>query len=233
MNNKNIISDDANFSSPFRVSGGRFDAVKICGLKFPENINAVAALKPDFMGFIFYPKSPRYAEPFDISYLNSIQESIKKIGVFVNETLENVLTTVYKYKLDGVQLHGIEMVKMCNELRKTGLIVIKAFPIAEAYNFKVTKTYEGACDYFLFDTKTDAFGGSGLKFNWKMLNEYKGETPFLLSGGIAADDAEAILKIEHPKFAGIDLNSKFEISPGLKDVKLLKGFLTEIRTLNP
>ena len=203
--------------------------IKICGMKFPENIRAVAALKPDFMGFIFYPKSPRYAEPLDSAALSALPVSIKKIGVFVNENLENILTFVYKYKLDGVQLHGTELVEMCKELRKTGLMVIKAFPIAEAYNFRVTRPYEGVCDYFLFDTKTDAYGGSGVKFNWKMLDEYVGETPFLLSGGIAADDAEAILKIKHPKFAGIDLNSKFEVKPGEKNVELLKVFLKEIR----
>ena len=207
--------------------------VKICGMKYPDNIRAVAALKPDFMGFIFYPKSPRYAEPLDLASLNALPKTIKKIGVFVNENLENILTIAYKYKLDGVQLHGTELVEMCGELKSAGYIVIKAFPIAEAYNFKVTKDYEGACDYFLFDTKTDAFGGSGIKFNWSMLDEYVGETPFLLSGGIAADDAEAILKIEHPKFAGIDLNSKFEVKPGLKDVDLLRRFQLEIRTPNP
>jgi len=193
-------------------------------MKFPENIKAVAALKPDMMGFIFYPKSPRYAEPLDAAALNALPSSIKKIGVFVNESLENILTIAYKYQLDGVQLHGVELVKMCAELKKVGYIVIKAFPIATAYNFKVTKDYEGACDYFLFDTKTEAYGGSGLKFNWAMLDEYKGETPFILSGGIAADDAKALLKIEHPRFAGIDLNSKFEVSPGLKDVEKLNLF---------
>jgi len=202
--------------------------IKICGMKFPENIRAVAALKPDFMGFIFYPKSPRYAEPLDSAALSALPVSIKKIGVFVNENLENILTFVYKYKLDGVQLHGTELVEMCKELRKTGLMVIKAFPIAEAYNFRVTRPYEGVCDYFLFDTKTDAYGGSGVKFNWKMLDEYVGETLFLLSGGIAPDDAEAILKIIHPKFAGIDLNSKFEVKPGLKDVALLRNFLDQL-----
>lgn len=202
--------------------------IKICGLKYPENIRAAAALKPDFMGFIFYPKSPRYAEPLDVSTLNALPVSIKKIGVFVNETEENILTAVYKYKLDGVQLHGTELVAMCKELRETGLIIIKAFPIAEAYNFKVTKAYEGSCDYFLFDTKTDAYGGSGAKFNWAMLDEYKGETPFLLSGGIAPDDAEAILKIKHPKLAGVDLNSKFEVRPGEKNIGLLRGFMNEL-----
>jgi len=224
---KNI---ERNVTSTPPLRGGQEGLlIKICGMKFPENIAAVAALHPDFMGFIFYPKSPRYAEPLDSAELNALPESIKKIGVFVNENLENILTFVYKYKLDGVQLHGTELVEMCKELRKAGLIVIKAFPIAEAYNFRVTKPYEGACDYFLFDTKTDAYGGSGVKFNWKMLEEYKGETPFLLSGGIAADDAEAILKIKHPKFAGIDLNSKFEVKRGIKDVELLRGFLKKLK----
>jgi len=203
--------------------------LKICGLKYPENIQAVAALKPDFMGFIFYPKSPRYAEPLDSTTLNALPATIKKIGVFVNEDLENILTIAYQYKLDGLQLHGTELVDMCRELKKLGYIVIKAFPIAEAYNFKVTKAYEGVCDYFLFDTKTDSYGGSGVKFNWQILKDYKGETPFLLSGGIAVDDAEGILKINHPKFVGIDLNSKFEVKPGLKNIPLLKEFISQIR----
>jgi len=200
--------------------------IKICGLKYPENIQAVSALKPDFMGFIFYPKSPRYADPLDIKTLEALPPTIKKIGVFVNEDIENILTIAYKYKLDGLQLHGTELVDMCRKLKKLGYLVIKAFPIAEAYNFKVTKAYEGVCDYFLFDTKTDAYGGSGVKFNWQILKGYKGETPFLLSGGIAVDDAEAIRKIEHPLFAGIDLNSKFELKPGLKNISLLKEFIS-------
>jgi phosphoribosylanthranilate isomerase len=199
--------------------------LKICGMKYPENILEVATLKPNFMGFIFYPKSPRFAEPLNTTALQSLPESIKKIGVFVNEDLENILTSVYKYKLDGVQLHGTELVKMCRKLREAGLLVIKAFPIAAAYNFKVTKKYEGTCDYFLFDTKTESYGGSGVKFNWSLLQEYQGNTPFLLSGGIAPDDAPALLKINHPQFAGIDLNSKFELSPGLKNIETLKNFL--------
>lgn len=221
------IQDETNFSSPLRIGGGLY--IKICGMKYPENIRLVAALHPDLMGFIFYPKSPRYAEPLDIATLNALPKSIKKIGVFVNEDLERILTSVFKYKLDGVQLHGTENTDICRKLKDAGLIVLKAFPIAEAYNFKVTATYEGVCDYFLFDTKTDAYGGSGLKFNWSMLNEYVGNTPFLLSGGIASDDAEAILKINHQMFAGIDLNSKFEVSSGLKNVELLKGFVKLLR----
>lgn len=203
--------------------------VKVCGMKFPENIKEVVALEPDMIGFIFYPKSPRYAEPLDLKALESIPPSIKKIGVFVNEDLENILTEVYKYKLDGVQLHGTEMVKMCIDLRDTGLIIIKAFPIAEAFNFKVTNHYEGVCDYFLFDTKTDVFGGSGTKFDWKMIREYNGQTPFILSGGIALDDVDDILDIEHPKMVGVDLNSRFEFSPGLKDIHKLKRFIHRLK----
>jgi len=198
-------------------------------MKFPENIKSVAALQPDLMGFIFYPKSPRYAEPLDMATLESLPRSIKKIGVFVNEDLERILTFVFKYKLDGVQLHGIENKDICKKLKEAGLIVLKAFPIAEASNFQVTATYEGVCDYFLFDTKTEAYGGSGIKFDWTILDEYKGQTPFLLSGGISDADAEAILKINHPKFIGIDLNSKFEIEPGFKNVEMLKEFLSKFQ----
>ena len=202
--------------------------IKICGMKFPENIAAVAALKPDFMGFIFYPKSPRYAEPLDIDALNALPSTIKKIGVFVNENLENILTIAYKYKLDGLQLHGTELVDMCTELKRLGYIVIKAFPIAEAYNFKVTKDYEGACDYFVFDTKTSLPGGSGVKFDWNILYEYQGNTPFLLSGGISPEDVESIKKINHPKFSGVDINSKFEISPGLKSLVMVGAFVHKL-----
>ncbi|MBP1676894.1 MAG: phosphoribosylanthranilate isomerase [Bacteroidetes bacterium] len=198
-------------------------------MKHPQNIQLIAALQPDMMGFIFYPKSPRYAEPLDMAVLESLPRNIKKIGVFVNEDLERILTFVFKYKLDGVQLHGIENKDICQKLKEAGLIVLKAFPIAEVSNFQVTAIYEGVCDYFLFDTKTEAYGGSGVKFNWAMLDEYTGETPFLLSGGIAADDAEAILKINHPKFVGVDLNSKFELEPGLKNVEMLNVFLKELR----
>lgn len=203
--------------------------IKVCGLKFPDNIKAVIDLKPDFIGFIFYPNSLRFVEPFDVNVLQIIPPEIKKVGVFVNESLENILTIAHKYKLDVLQLHGSELVEMCMELKTAGFIVLKAFPIAEAYNFKVTKSYEGVCDYFLFDTKTEGYGGSGLKFNWEILKQYVGNTPFLLSGGIAADDAEAILKINHAKFAGIDVNSKFEISPGLKDISSLNVFIGELK----
>lgn len=203
--------------------------IKICGMKIPENIHAIAELNPDFMGFIFYPKSPRYAEPLDVEALKTLPKRILKIGVFVNASLDDMLTAIKKYSLNGVQLHGTESEDICYTLRMAGLLVFKAFPVAEVSDFDATDRYEGTCDFFLFDTKTKEYGGSGVKFDWRMLESYKGETPFLLSGGISADDADAIRAINHPKFTGIDLNSKFEVSPGLKDIDLLKSFLKEIR----
>ncbi len=199
--------------------------VKICGMKQPANIKQIALLKPDFMGFIFYPKSPRYVEPFPVEILNSLPKDIKKTGVFVNEDIDDILKTVHKYNLDAVQLHGSDLEKVCKKLRETELIIIKAFPISTASNFIPANHYEGLCDYFLFDTRTDQHGGSGVKFNWNLLYEYKGKTPFFLSGGIAPDDVNTISAISHPKFAGIDLNSRFEIKPGLKDADKLAEFL--------
>ncbi|HNX13220.1 MAG TPA: phosphoribosylanthranilate isomerase, partial [Paludibacteraceae bacterium] len=203
--------------------------IKICGLRDPENIREIAALQPDFMGFIFYPNSPRYVGQLDAGSLTSLPTSIKKTGVFVNENLENILTAISKYNLDAVQLHGADNKKLCRKIRQEAkTMVIKVFPIMDASNFRVTGDYEEVADYFLFDTKTDLYGGSGQKFNWNILQEYTGNKSFLLSGGIGADDVKAIRAIEHPLLAGVDLNSKFELKPGLKNVALLKQFIDEL-----
>ena len=204
--------------------------IKICGLRDPENIREIAALQPDFMGFIFYPNSPRYVGQLDAVSLTSLPTSIKKTGVFVNENLENILTAISKYNLDAVQLHGADNKKLCRKIRQEAkTMVIKVFPIMDASNFRVTGDYEDVADYFLFDTKTDLYGGSGQKFNWNILQEYTGNKSFLLSGGIGADDVKAIRAIEHPLLAGVDLNSKFELKPGLKNVALLKQFIDELK----
>ena len=204
--------------------------IKICGLRDPENIREIAALQPDFMGFIFYPNSPRFASQLDAGSLTSLPTSIKKTGVFVNENLENILTAISKYNLDAVQLHGADNKKLCRKIRQEAkTMVIKVFPIMDASNFRVTGDYEDVADFFLFDTKTDLYGGSGQKFNWNILQEYTGNKSFLLSGGIGADDVKAIRAIEHPLLAGVDLNSKFELKPGLKNVALLKQFIDELK----
>ena len=198
-------------------------------MKYPDNIREIAALQPDFMGFIFYPNSPRFADQLDVNSLESIPKSIKKVGVFVNDNLENILTCIQKYNLDAVQLHGAENGSLCRKIKEEAkTMVIKAFSVMGAYNLKVTKEYEDVADLFLFDTKTDLYGGSGQKFNWNILSEYQGNTPFLLSGGIGMEDVKAIRSIEHPKMIGVDVNSKFEIKPGLKNVALLKKFIEEL-----
>ncbi len=203
--------------------------IKICGMKYPENILEVSTLLPDYLGFIFYMKSPRFADRLDLSVLNSLPKNIKKVGVFVNESLENILTCIEKYNLDAVQLHGADNKKLCREIKEEAkTMVIKVFPIMASYNLKVTKDYEEVADLFLFDTKTDLYGGSGQKFNWNILHDYQGEKDFLLSGGISADDVKAIRKLEHPKMIGVDLNSRFEIKPGLKNVEMLREFITEL-----
>lgn len=203
--------------------------IKVCGMKYPENIREVSTLPIDYMGFIFYSKSHRYVKQLDLDVLNSIPHTIKKVGVFVNENLENILTAIHKYSLDAVQLHGAENKELCLQIKEEAKTkVIKAFPIMSSNNFKVTNTYEEAADLFLFDTKTDSFGGSGQKFNWHILHDYHGDKNFLLSGGIGLDDIKAIRKIRHPKMIGVDLNSRFEISPGMKDVALLLQFIEEL-----
>ena len=194
-------------------------------MKYPDNIRELGKLPVNFMGMIFYEKSPRYVDRLE---WDDIKESFvrgkERVGVFVNAGMDYILQMTNKYNLDLIQLHGNESPDFCKELNKT-MPVIKAFSIAESSDFEQTKDYEGLCDYFLFDTKTPQYGGSGQKFDWCILDEYNGDTSFILSGGISADDASNIKAIRHPKFCGIDLNSKFEIEPGLKNIELLQQFI--------
>jgi phosphoribosylanthranilate isomerase len=202
--------------------------IKVCGMKEPENIRRLAKLSIDFMGLIFYPKSPRYAGNLLPDTLSVLPDNIKKVGVFVNEQPEAVLAHIEKYKLDYVQLHGDESIETCRAIRKR-CPVIKAFSISEAVDLEKTADYQDVCDFVLFDTKTPQYGGSGKQFDWSILNAYKGQLPFFLSGGISADNVEEIQKIAHPLLYGIDLNSKFETSPGMKDTERLEGFISTIR----
>lgn len=197
--------------------------LKICGLKHSDNIRQVAGQNPDFMGFIFYDKSPRFLNDKKLAdVLNEIPQTIIKTGVFVNEDPSKIREISSAYGLDAVQLHGSESPELCNHFKKMGLKVIKAFGIQEASDFAQTKKYDASCDYFLFDTKTKKYGGSGESFDWKLLQFYNGNTPFLLSGGIEIDDLDEIQKISHPRIAGIDVNSGFELEPGLKDIRLIQ-----------
>jgi phosphoribosylanthranilate isomerase len=203
--------------------------IKICGMKYPDNILEVGSLLPDYMGFIFWEKSARY---FD-GQLPDLPQSIKKTGVFVNASQEEIISKITKYDLQAVQLHGHESVAFCQELKNTlakSIEIIKVFSVDAEFDFDQLKPFETVCDYFLFDTKGKLPGGNGTTFDWKVLENYASKKPFFLSGGIGLDEIELvneILKTDLPIFA-IDLNSKFEIEPGLKKPKLLSSFKQKI-----
>ena len=196
--------------------------LKICGMKYKDNIEAVANLQPDYLGFIFYDKSARH---FNTS-IPDIPKSIKKVGVFVDEELEIVQKTIQKFNLQAVQLHGSESPEYCAEL--SNVEVIKVFSIKDEFNFNVLEPYEDVCDYFLFDTKGKLPGGNGYTFNWNVLNQYPSTKPYLLSGGIGLNEIEKIKGFkasEASKYCyALDVNSKFEIEPGLKNIEELEKF---------
>lgn len=204
--------------------------IKVCGMREPENIREVMELGIDWMGLIFYQRSPRSIAsrviPEDIT-----SAPTRRVGVFVNATPGYIMEMAAVHRLDYLQLHGDESPDDCHAMQKRGYSLIKALPIARKEDLERTKAYEGRVDYFLFDTKCEGYGGSGKRFDWSVLADYDGETPFLLSGGIGPHSVEAIRAFHHPRLAGIDLNSGFEIEPGHKDVNKLKEFINQIQTI--
>jgi len=222
-----------------------------------DNIRAVSALGVDMLGFIFWPESPRFVRMISsqagimpdysrerLSQLRSaateevsdVAQKPQRVGVFVDDMPQNIVTRVYNYNLDFVQLHGSESPVMIDNLRRTlepdirpGVKIIKVLSIKTAEDLAQYKQYEDVVDLFLFDTKCQSVGGSGQQFDWQLLSAYDGSVPFLLSGGIGPDDVARIRAFNHPQFAGIDLNSRFEVEPGVKDVELLRKFLTELK----
>jgi len=202
-------------------------------MRDPENISGVVAALPDYLGFIFYPKSKRFVD-FEPSpeVLAIVSDSVKKVGVFVDETPEKVQGIVQNWNLEVVQLHGNESPEYCKQIKNSGITILKAFSVDESFDFGSLKAYSGVCDYFLFDTKGQLPGGTGQKFTWQLLENYQGDVPFFLSGGIGPDDLETVLNFSHPQLFGIDINSGFEISPALKDIEKAKNFISEIRKLN-
>ena len=236
--------------------------IKVCGMRDAENIREVAQLGVDALGVIFYPKSPRCVR--DLTGMGQTLKRtdadmhIPRVGVFVNDTLENIVIQIIRYDLDVIQLHGDEKPEMaedikqalaealdllCSEVqKKQGLAnkpqlektvqVCKAISVSSAEDIQKYKEYVGAVDFFLFDTKCESKGGSGQQFDWSVLDAYDGDVPFLLSGGIGPDDAERVKAFKHPLCFGIDINSKFEIEPGLKDVEKIKNFLEIVKKKN-
>ena len=221
--------------------------IKVCGMRDAQNIREVSQLGVDMIGMVFYPKSPRYVE-MQSSHAGIIPDYVKediniksakspaRVGVFVDDMVQNIVTRVVNYHLDYVQLHGNEPREMCENLRLTldpdirpDIKIIKAISVSDASDIQKYKEYVGAVDLFLFDTKCKTVGGSGQQFDWQVLEQYDGEVPFLLSGGIGPEDASRLHAFHHPKCIGIDLNSRFEIEPGVKDVEKLKGFLNAMQ----
>ena len=196
-----------------------------------DNIEELVALKPNFIGFIFYEKSPRFVgEELNEEYIKTIPKSIKKVGVFVNANPGYILDMVKKYDLQYAQLHGNEMPDICRSLRQKGVNIIKAFSIDENFNFAMLNNYKSFCDLFLFDTKGDKPGGNGVPFDWKLLKKYDNEKPFFLSGGIDLDNIETIIELSKtlPVY-GIDVNSLFETEPGVKDIAKLEKLFNLVR----
>lgn len=196
--------------------------IKVCGMTQADNIREVEETGIDMMGFIFYPHSPRclHTPP------SCLPVQAKRVGVFVNDLPEQILSRAEQYRLDYIQLHGNESPDFCRQLLTSGVRLIKAFSAFKATEKGATLPYEGICDYFLFDTPTPQYGGSGEQFDWSVLHDYTGNTPFLLSGGIGLHSIRAIRQFHHPLLAGFDLNSRFETSPGIKDVGLIRQFLS-------
>ncbi len=209
--------------------------IKICGVNDPENLRHVARLDADWIGLNFYPLSPRCLNLRGLPPAGSSEP--QRVGVFVDEMPQTILSRIVAFHLGIVQLHGSERAVMIQNLRRSlvpdireKLVVIKAINVATVADFSQCGEYEGVVDYFLFDTKGALHGGNGEKFNWDLLDAYQGHTPFLLSGGIGPSDANALRGIRHPLFRGVDVNSKFETAPGVKDIELLRSFIKRLRT---
>lgn len=202
--------------------------IKVCGMREGKNIFDIEQLGVDMIGLIFYSKSPRYVDKVP----NYLPRQAKRTGVFVNEQQAYIQTIANRFSLDYVQLHGDESPEQCRALQLAGLKVIKNFSIATEEDLKETVRYEGTCDYFLFDTKCETYGGSGKQFDRNILHHYNGQTPFLLSGGIDLRSARTIKSFGHPLLAGYDINSRFESKPGKKDIKRVAKFIKQIKGMN-
>lgn len=202
--------------------------IKVCGLKEPDNIKAVAELNPDYVGFINFSGSPRFIADMPRHVIDDLPAKIIKTGVFVNYSLEMISMLMREYGFNAVQLHGFENPEFCEAL-KGRVIVIKAFGVDENFDFSQLEPYIDHVDYFLFDAKTDKYGGSGISFNWKVLDNYKLDVPFFLSGGLSLDNLDEVLQINHPQFYLVDLNSRFEVTAGVKDIEKLKTAFEKIR----
>jgi len=207
--------------------------IKVCGMKFAENIANVATLEPDFLGFIFVSGSARYvADTVDPQQLLALPLGIKRVGVFVNETTANILRIAGQYGLDLVQLHGEETPEQCADLQVAGLPVMKVFSVGKTFDFAMLMPYVSYCTYFLFDTKGEMRGGNGTSFDWNLLKAYPLSVPYFLAGGLDLSHVPMLQELQLPGLFAVDLNSRFETAPAQKDVEKLREMLSVLRN-NP
>lgn len=221
------MNQSDNTSTPHR---DRF--IKVCGNCNEENLRQVSALTPMMMGFIFSDKSPRCATGLDPEIVKSLPEYIIPVGVFLNADEETIKTTAGKFGISHLQLHGNESPELCDRLRKNGLKIFKTIHVGESLPVEMIERYAGCVDMFVFDTLTEKAGGSGRKFDWNLLENYNAEVPYLIGGGVSPDDIDNIVAAMRPHMVGIDINSRFEISPGIKDIRLLTHFILSLRKFN-
>lgn len=220
---------------PFHKTNNRLSfqgkiRVKICGLKYPDNIYSISELEPDFIGFIFHPGSPRFiGNNLSSGILERIPAKISKVGVFVNEEINTVIKLYNHYKLDYIQLHGDEDQVYCARLASRHVKIIKSFGVGGQFDFEKTESFCPHCRFFLFDTQCSQRGGSGLKFDWNILNRYKQATPFFLSGGIGPEDITNLKNLSIKQLYALDINSRFETKPGRKNYEQVKSFLNQIK----
>ena len=200
-------------------------SIKVCGMADEANMAEVAALSPDYMGFIFHSPSPRNALSLAPEAVGKLPESITAVGVFVNKSNTEIIATAERYGINTVQLHGDESPVQCRELKRCGFTVWKAVGIDGLVDSEALAPYRGSVDCFVFDTKSPKHGGTGVKYDWGLLGSYTLGIPFMLSGGISPDDAEQIRAFRHPMLAGVDINSRFEDAPGIKNVAKLHEFI--------
>lgn len=203
--------------------------IKVCGMKFRDNLQEIAKLQPDYFGFIFYEKSSRYmAEMLLPKDLRNI--TAKKTGVFVNHSFTEIENAINHFQLDAVQLHGQETPGLCERLKEQKIEVIKVFSVDDSFDFSLTEKFKKCADYFLFDTKGRQSGGNGFSFNWRLLENYHQEVPFFLSGGIGTENIEEAIELQNMNLYGIDINSRVEISPGVKDLQKVQQIILKLKT---
>ena len=208
--------------------------IKICGMREPDNIRTVAQTGIDWMGMIFWPRSSRYVS--DLTVADAIPEGIVRVGVFVDQPIDLIADIALRCRLNIIQFHGsesVDVIRQARQLLGKEVKLMKAISVSSADDIKKAADYAEAADFLLFDTKCKTVGGSGTQFDWSVLSQYQGTTPFLLSGGIGPDDVEAVCQFHHPKMTGIDLNSKFEVAPAHKDAEKLSSFINELKIKVP